>query len=94
MGCCGGDREKGLTVAEDQKWTYIVRTIATATYNTLTVTEPLRFQVQLLPHALLLRLAVDSRHHLLRSLLRRRLYRRQSARLQQMVEPSEAKGAL
>jgi hypothetical protein len=26
MGCCGGDREKGLTVAEDQKWTYIVRT--------------------------------------------------------------------
>jgi hypothetical protein len=74
--------------------TLCVPQIATATWRTLTVTEPLGFQVQLLPHALLLRLAVDSRHHLLRSLLRRRLYRRQSARLQQMVEPSEAKGAL
>jgi hypothetical protein len=74
--------------------TLCVPQIATATWRTLTVTEPLRFQVQLLPHALLLRMAVDSRHHLLRGLLRRRLYRRQSARLQQMVEPSEAKGAL
>ena len=24
MGCCG-DREKGLTVTEEQKWDYIVR---------------------------------------------------------------------
>jgi hypothetical protein len=25
MGCCG-DREKGTTVTEEQKWTYIVST--------------------------------------------------------------------
>lgn len=32
MGCCG-DREKGLTVAEDQKWTYIVCIFDTALGN-------------------------------------------------------------
>lgn len=90
MGCCG-DREKGKTVAEDQKWDYIVRAKRVGILSKiLTSTEPVRFQVHLLFSTLLLRLVVDPRTRLLRHLCCRCFHCRQSPRLQQLDQHRQA----
>lgn len=82
MGCCG-DREKGKTVAEDQKWDYIVRDYNILTeVLILTVIEPTRLQIDLVSCTLLLRLVVASRHCFLCHLRRRCFHRSQSPGLQ------------
>lgn len=60
----------------------------------LTLPDTLRFQVHLLPRALLLRLAVDPHHRILRCLRRRCLHRREPPSFQQMVESGQAQGPL
>jgi hypothetical protein len=88
MGCCG-DREKGRTVTEEQKWDFIVSTWENVNEAHMLITlEPIRLQVYVVSRALLLRLAVDSRRHLLRRLRCRCLHRRQSSRLRQVDESS------
>lgn len=60
----------------------------------LTSLDTLRLQVDVVPCALVLHLVMDPRPHLGRRLRRRRLYRRQPARLQQVVQPGPAQGSL
>lgn len=60
----------------------------------LTPLDPLRLQVHVLPRTLIVRLVVDPRPFLCGRLRCRCLYRRQSPRLQQVVESSEAQGSL
>lgn len=95
MGCCG-DREKAITVTEEQKWEYIVRQKSSCALTLLANprTDSFRLQIHVLPHSFLLRLVVDPCHHLRCRLRCRCIHRRQSPGLQQVVEPGETKGRL
>jgi hypothetical protein len=60
----------------------------------LTFPEPVRLQVELLSDAFLVRLALDPRHYLMCHLPCRWLHCRQSPRLQQLVQPGQARGPI
>lgn len=89
MGCCGGDREKDITIKNDVKWEYIVSTARGSSRekwpaDSDAATEPRRLQVFVMFHSTRICLSLDYADRLHLRLRRRHIHRYQPPRFQQM----------